>query len=148
MNQVGGAHYDNKDKPQHWDLIDEFKVPYLEGTATKYLCRWKKKNGKEDLLKALHYVNKIFDLYSCKNGRMSRVNVPYLDVYEFLENSEITCVKTREAFSLLLRWKDDFDLRFTIRLIDGLIRDFNDEIIKPGTPEDGGQHARYEEKDI
>lgn len=34
-------------------------MPYLEGNATKYVVRWKSKNGEEDLKKAKSYVSKI-----------------------------------------------------------------------------------------
>lgn len=55
--QVGGAHY--KTEYEHWDLTLEIPYSYLEGQATKYVVRAKKKNGIEDLKKALHFVNKL-----------------------------------------------------------------------------------------
>jgi len=59
--QEGGDHY-KAAKVQHWDLVAQNRVGYLEGNATKYLTRWRKKNGLEDLKKALHYVDKLFEL--------------------------------------------------------------------------------------
>lgn len=56
--QFGGQHYKNAG-PQHWDVIDEYRVPYLEGCATKYMLRHHNKNGKEDLQKAWHFCTKI-----------------------------------------------------------------------------------------
>ena len=56
--QFGGQHYKTTG-PQHWDVIDQYGYPYLEGCATKYLLRHHAKNGKEDLQKAWHFCTKI-----------------------------------------------------------------------------------------
>jgi hypothetical protein len=34
---------------------------YLEGNATKYVSRWRKKGGVADLEKALHYIDKLLE---------------------------------------------------------------------------------------
>jgi hypothetical protein len=54
--QVAGTHY--KGEYQHWDFVVDTEMPYLLGCATKYLTRWKKKNGIEDLKKCIHYIEK------------------------------------------------------------------------------------------
>lgn len=55
--QVGGDHYAGE--YQHWDFVREvLGNNYLLGNATKYISRWRKKNGVEDLHKALHYIAK------------------------------------------------------------------------------------------
>jgi hypothetical protein len=65
--QVGGAHY--KTAYEHWDLCLNTKMGYLEGNATRYIVRWRKKGGVEDLRKALHYVNKLIEWASKGNDR-------------------------------------------------------------------------------
>lgn len=60
QRQVGGDHYAGS--YQHWDFVIDYGLPYLEGCATKYLSRWRKKNGLQDLQKAHHYVEKIFSM--------------------------------------------------------------------------------------
>jgi len=60
--QVGGSHYAQGGDFQHWDLVERYGLGYLEGCATKYIARHRSKNGKEDLEKALHYVEKLFEL--------------------------------------------------------------------------------------
>lgn len=55
--QVGGEHYKGSDY-QHWDWVQELQMEYLPATATKYVARWRRKNGKQDLEKALHYIDK------------------------------------------------------------------------------------------
>lgn len=54
--QIGGNHYASE--YQHWDFVCDTKLHYLLGCATKYVSRWRKKNGIEDLKKALHYLRK------------------------------------------------------------------------------------------
>lgn len=59
VEQVGGDHYGEKDTWQHWDFASQTELGYLEGCATKYIGRWRKKGGKADLQKALSYIQKI-----------------------------------------------------------------------------------------
>lgn len=55
--QVGGDHYNNKPY-QHWDFVIDTNQPYLIACATKYVSRWREKNGLKDLEKAKHYLEK------------------------------------------------------------------------------------------
>lgn len=57
--QVGGQHY--KSSIQHWDYVVANDIPYLEAMTIKYLTRWRKKNGAEDLYKAKHFLRKLFE---------------------------------------------------------------------------------------
>jgi hypothetical protein len=55
--QVGGNHY--KARPyQHWDFVCDTGMHYLLGCFTKYVSRWRAKNGIQDLEKSLHYLKK------------------------------------------------------------------------------------------
>lgn len=58
--QVGGTHYKHQSY-QHWDFAVDMagNDAYLKGCASKYVIRYKDKNGIEDLRKALHYIDKI-----------------------------------------------------------------------------------------
>lgn len=40
-----------------FEVIDAFELNFFEGNVFKYLVRWKKKNGLQDLYKARHYLN-------------------------------------------------------------------------------------------
>lgn len=60
LKQHGGAHYMLKDY-QHWDWATDISLHYLLGCASKYLSRWKEKNGLEDLKKADHYLEKAIE---------------------------------------------------------------------------------------
>lgn len=60
--QVGGTHYQAGDKPQHWDIVAMHDLDYFQGQITKYVMRWKKKNGLQDLQKAAHFLQKYIEL--------------------------------------------------------------------------------------
>lgn len=57
IKQVGGNHY--AAEYQHWDWAAETALGYLESAATKYVSRWWKKNGIQDLEKGLSYLLKL-----------------------------------------------------------------------------------------
>lgn len=46
-------------KIEVWDFIHDQKLDFLEGNVVKYVCRYKRKNGLEDLLKARQYLEKL-----------------------------------------------------------------------------------------
>lgn len=53
--QVGGDHY-LKMPIQPLDFILANSIGFAEGNVIKYVCRWREKNGIEDLRKAAHYL--------------------------------------------------------------------------------------------
>lgn len=55
--QVGGTHYSAD--IQHWDFAAD--LPYLEGRCTAYIARHQRKNGLQDIEKALHFIQKIVE---------------------------------------------------------------------------------------
>jgi hypothetical protein len=66
--QVGGSHY-KVDGEEHWDRVYRLFGPgYLVGCITKYVERYSKKNGKEDLQKAIHYLEKLIELEYPEDG--------------------------------------------------------------------------------
>lgn len=61
--QVGGNHYrTGRNGIQHWDLAAARNYDYFQGQITKYVDRWKEKNGLKDLEKALHFLEKYIEL--------------------------------------------------------------------------------------
>ena len=58
--------YDNVNHPKHytqgiecWDYIKSHNMDFLQGSAIKYITRYKQKNGAEDLHKAIAFIQKI-----------------------------------------------------------------------------------------
>lgn len=59
--QVGGNHYkDYKIQPVEFCHANE--IGFLEGSVIKYLCRYKMKDGKRDLLKAQHFLEMLIQM--------------------------------------------------------------------------------------
>lgn len=58
--QVGGKHY--RSSMQHWDWVAANDLDYFQGQITKYVARWKLKNGIQDLKKAQHFLQKYIEL--------------------------------------------------------------------------------------
>ena len=58
--QVGGNHY-RKYKIQPSEFCTQNKLLYPEGTVIKYVIRHQDKGGKEDLLKAKHFIDMIIE---------------------------------------------------------------------------------------
>ncbi len=57
-------------KPPHYehtitpiDFILANQLGFCEGNVIKYICRYKQKNGKEDLLKAKQYIDFLLEQY-------------------------------------------------------------------------------------
>ena len=58
--QIGGNHY-SKFKVQPSKFINDNKLLFAEGNAIKYICRHTHKGGKQDLVKAKHYIDMIIE---------------------------------------------------------------------------------------
>tara|TARA_R100000231_G_scaffold64065_1_gene51839 strand:+ start:36 stop:293 length:258 start_codon:yes stop_codon:yes gene_type:complete len=63
--QIGGDHY--KDMAiQPFEFISKNELTFFQGNVVKYVCRYKRKNGIQDLKKIIHYceleIKKLEDL--------------------------------------------------------------------------------------
>lgn len=69
--QVAGNHYRaDGDELQHWDLVIMFNWCYFVGQITKYLMRYKRKNGVQDLKKAQHFLEKLIEKEEREQGEV------------------------------------------------------------------------------
>lgn len=64
--QVGGQHYKKYGDIQPWDVVTAWGLGYLDGTALKYIARWRDKNGLEDIQKAIHFLEKLIEVEKVK----------------------------------------------------------------------------------
>ena len=113
--QVGGDHYAADDQIGHWDLMEDYNVSYLIGNATKYICRHHRKNGKQDILKAISYLEK------AKQKKLNRASPAMCmeDLEHLLKISKLSCsVIERATLILLLREERDVDFRWLDLAID------------------------------
>lgn len=131
VDQVGGSHYHST--YQHWDWVEDVGMPYLEGNATKYVVRWKSKNGKEDLHKAKSYVAKILIRHrtqgvvqrACRYLNKLFVRWEYMlggkaadEVFFWRNDVEHW---ERRICTVLRTWQKESDLIFALDLIDFLL---------------------------
>ena len=73
--QWGGTHYKQFKGLEPWDVITYWNLGYLDGTALKYIARWKHKNGIEDLRKAIHFLEKAVEVETARRAD-ARVEQP------------------------------------------------------------------------
>ena len=60
QRQVGGNHY--KDMMiQPTEFIHKNNLSFIQGNIIKYVCRYKFKNGLQDLEKAKHYIDLLIE---------------------------------------------------------------------------------------
>lgn len=144
--QVGGSHYKNGDGDQHWDVIDRFSIPYLEGVASKYPLRWREKGGIEDLEKTLHYIDKILESPD-DHPRWDRhwMTFPGLAsaIHMLCIAHKVNAIE-RDLIWSLLRGVQRSELIRQRDALSNYIEDLKQK--RAGTPEDGGHHARTTEQ--
>ena len=66
--QIGGNHY--KDMViQPTEFIHRNNLSFIQGNVIKYICRYKSKNGIQDLKKAKHYIDLLIEFeYDTKSS--------------------------------------------------------------------------------
>lgn len=73
--QIGGDHYKKHGDLQPWDVITAWNLGYLDGTALKYIARWRDKGGLNDIRKAIHFLEKFIEVEEAKNVAAKTPNV-------------------------------------------------------------------------
>lgn len=58
--QPGGTHYQTSIQPVQYIFANDLN--YFEGCVLKYVTRHRKKNGAEDIRKAIHYLEMILEM--------------------------------------------------------------------------------------
>lgn len=67
--QIDGNHYKKYGDLQPWDVIVAWNLGYLDGTALKYIARWRDKGGLNDIRKAIHFLEKFIEVEEAKNAK-------------------------------------------------------------------------------
>jgi len=117
--QVGGTHYQTE--VQHWDMIEDHGIGYLEGCATKYLTRWRAKGQPaKDFGKARHYVEKLVEKAQ-SIGRLPRGEVPKDKFVDFVEANDCGLLESNAIHILVGTWRIA-ELATVLGYIDQLVR--------------------------
>lgn len=139
QTQIGGDHYKGRDL-EHWDfIVDNFGISYLLANATKYISRWRNKNGVEDLKKARHYVQKLSEWYgpwliNMGSKRLHEEAIRFCDSYELKNEERFICL-------VLLNSTKTEDVNTALEMLDMLI---TSEEAKPTTPEFKTTRLKYD----
>ncbi len=121
--QVGGEHY--RSPVQHWDYVEMNGLRYTEGCATKYATRNRKKGQqRHDLEKAIHYVEKVQDLY--RNGVLLPRPAPVVITPEEFAPANGLTENEAEVVRILTFWESDPELTRAIELLREMIEEVSE----------------------
>lgn len=139
--QIGGAHYQVKaNAVQHWDYCDANDAPYLESACSKYVLRWRDKNGLQDLEKALHYLEKRIENFTLGVGPVRGGRMNFMEYLSFVTGSGLSERELElEIITHVLHWSSAPELE-TARL--ALV-----QLIEQAEQEEGGATPSYVKQD-
>lgn len=156
--QVGGEHY-KVGGEEHWDRVARLHLTYFQAQVTKYLERWKRKNGVQDLEKALHFLFKYEELLKNPNAksegegiadRALRLGLDYYQsrIIELVESPYGGVMNVHEAIVLLQHYIKigKLSVVFLRAQDDGVVYpdDEDDEIPPPVVKPTGYEGYTYE----
>lgn len=110
--QVGGDHY--RSGFQHWDLVLQTNTPYLLACASKYVTRWRKKDGAQGLKKARHYLQKQVAAWRKEAGDDRSFT-------DYVKENTLTEVEAALVFDIHTA-KTPMQLAYIIERLDALIQ--------------------------
>lgn len=132
--QVAGTHY--RTEFQHWDLVVSAKMGYFEGQISKYVTRHRKKNGLQDVEKALHFARKAFELafHGKLAPRMEPIEAAIVLFDDYAHANDLNVIEST-IVRRVAQWYGPKDLRDVINMIERLITQHYEPV------DDTGEHA-------
>ena len=120
--QIAGDHYQGE--YQHWDLVVDTNMHYLVANASKYVCRWRKKNGLQDLYKARHYAEKMIECVSEHRIQPIRPlsDSQILLLSKFIKIQKLT-MEEASVVELCVLWRNLNDLELVYKVIQLMIEE-------------------------
>ena len=117
--QIGGDHY--RAPIQHWDFVEYNGIGYVEGCASKYATRNRKKHEspKLDLEKAIHYLEKAIAL-NLSGVKKPRTGPLVIRVEDYAQANDLTPAETK-IIDIVANWKDAGDLQEGIEVIQQML---------------------------
>ena len=129
--QIGGTHY--RSAYQHWDWVTNTGQSYLASCVSKYLVRWRTKDGVESLRKAAHFCDKLIECAPILISARANLNNEWLhtETFRFIEINSIPPEEAGICF-ILAQWTSRDELIIARKAITTLINintDINDHPI-------------------
>jgi hypothetical protein len=114
------------------------------------VARWRKKLGIQDLQKGLHYLDKLMEVSTYDNIKRNNIQIDQ-EVERFVEANSLTHLEYQYIF-ILCTYRNAAALKGARRVLTKIITQATEEVKRieeielniPGSPDDGGQHARME----
>lgn len=125
--QVGGEHY--RTEYQHWDWAIDIRLGYLESAATKYITRWPKKNGVQDVKKGIHYLEKAMEAHNqyryinrsiVASGDDVTVNYGLKKTRDFVKSNGLSGEEA-DFMIHVAGWKNSSDLKYCIAVANEIL---------------------------
>ena len=119
-HQVGGEHY--KSAYQPIEFITRFQLLMIEGNLVKYITRHYKKNGKEDLEKAYHYLT-LGDTFNCYWLVPKNISRSFFieELNRYAKDNNITELEYSVIYECLIGDRD-----YGMRVLGSLINNYDD----------------------
>jgi hypothetical protein len=149
--QIGGDHYQTS--YQYWDLVICIPLGYLDGNSAKYVSRWRKKGGLQDLHKAMHYLDKLMEVLDDYKYTECELTIEQInnEVEKFCDINKLGTLE-KAFIGLICAYNNLTDLQNAKFILEDLIKLAEDEeriltmqieaeLEVPGSPADGGQHG-------
>lgn len=152
--QVGGEHY-KTGGVEHWDL---FGLEYLIACASKYVSRWRQKEGVQDLEKAIHYCEKAQEVMGAGASHVTNT-LPTARLLEWARGTRMTAEEVAICHAIVCTCEFERAIKMireiiaresapdaapapVLKRVQGVVPTTVFPQNGPGTPEDGGHHAR------
>lgn len=120
--QIAGTHYKTETGIQPWDYFVGANVPFLEASAAKYLLRYKKKGGKQDLEKALHFIEKRIECVRAGFGIDSSVPCKRRPFNELMDAFDVAD-DVRMSIGFVMHWRREEHLIHAAARVKKMIDD-------------------------
>lgn len=143
--QVGGTHYAGT--YQHWDWATDVGLLYLEGQVAKYVQRWRKKNGLQDVEKAQHFLDKVIELAPVILNYKAKLNLPVQWVEtrtgHYLRSNNMSDLEAGVTL-LMAKWRTVEELQLAKDMLDQLVSIITADRVEKCVeqPDDESIHAR------
>ena len=117
--QVDGSHYKTSGL-QHWDVCAGQGVGYLEGCASKYLMRWREKNGLRDLKKAEHFMEKLIEMIDVGAITKNKTKINGKIMRQFYLDAKIAYPESMLVDTLIC-WTNSGDIKNALKVLREMI---------------------------
>lgn len=125
VQQVGGTHY--QAAYQHWDWVVDTGLGYMEGNASAYVTRYRRKGGIIDLEKAVSYIEKLRQQWIGEQAPIipagMRPNLDVVKLTRFLLANDLNDTPAGFIIKKIDSWRDLGDLQTIIYNLQELIND-------------------------